>query len=182
MKRLLFFIPGLIFSLVAGRTQDSLQQIQGLVTDPDMKAVAGMQVSLFSGKRYTIHTRTDSNGYFCIHTADTGAVKLEFRQGKYSFQSEAMALGERDSILMNIRYKGRPELTLRYTSRTNQEIVTEVPLWKEIPQRIIYHEVPENSLYPKPIHYRTAEMMLQNWQYSQGENLYITFAPLNTSR
>ncbi|MBL0911296.1 MAG: carboxypeptidase regulatory-like domain-containing protein [Bacteroidia bacterium] len=182
MKRLLFFISGLIFLLPAVLGQDSLQQIRGLVTDPDMRAVTGMQVSLFSGDRYSVHARTDSNGYFCIHTADTGKVKLQFRQGQYSFYSDTLVLGTRDNILMNIRYKGRPEIVLYSNREMPTERTYEAPLWREFPVRSSTTERAPVSFHPDNMHHRSAEMILQNWQYSRGENVYITLAPLNRSR
>jgi|GEM_PF-1378739 len=182
MKRLLFFISGLIFLLVAGYAQ-GLQHIHGLVTDPDMKAVAGMKISLFSNGKYDLRSETDSNGYFSIHTSDTGSVKLSFRKEGYSFYSPVFSLDTNARLLLNVRYKGRLEITMRDAGETIHETVTEVQLLKQLPERIIiYHEPPRNALYPETVQHRSAQMILQNWQFSAGENMSINFAPLNTSR
>lgn len=181
MKLLVFLL--LSFGLY-GRiyAQEKTQLIHGLITDPDLKAVAGMQVSLYSNGAYNQYTKTDSNGYFSLYTNDTGNVKLHFYKQQHSFTSHMFSLCKDEKLLLNVRYKGQPEIRLRYIGQTIPELITEVYLLNEVPLPTIGDEIPRNTLYPASLHHRDAEMILRNWQMGASGNLHLNLRPLNPNQ
>lgn len=162
--------------------QEKTQLIHGLITDPDLKAVAGMQVSLHSNGTYNQYTKTDSNGYFYIPLADTGRFSLSFHMANARFETKSFRIQCNDSILVNIAYRNHSTGILRY----NQTIEKEIPIAtiRSLPQRNIGCPVRYSPIvtHPDKLHHRDAEMILRNWQMGASGNLHLSLRPLNPNR
>lgn len=181
MKLLVFL---LLSCGLCGRiyAQEKTQLIHGLITDPDLKAVAGMQVSLHSNGAYNQYTKTDSNGYFYMPLADTGYFHLSFRMANTLFETKSFRIQPNDSILVNIAYRNHSAGILRY----NQSIENEIPIatTRILPQRNIgcperYYPIVTS---PDKLHHRDAEMILRNWQMGASGNLHLNLRPLNPNQ